>query len=273
MPSIMGRGKLFSLQLLYVAMPGIFCCCLACASNVNPGSASTPTVPVYTYQVINTFPHDRKAYTQGLVFEDGILYEGTGGYGSSAITKVEMESGRLLKEYRLPARYFGEGITLLKDTLIQLTWRSNIGFVYDRDSFNLLRDFSYPTEGWGITHDQARIIMSDGTANLYFLNPENFETTGYLEVHDTSGPVNRINELEYINGKIFANVWGTDNIVIIDPGDGSVTGWIDMSGLLDQSYYTSVDILNGIAYDAARARIIVTGKLWPLLFEIVPLKR
>lgn len=272
MPSIMGRGKLFSPLLLNLAVLGIVCCsCLTVSSNVRPGSANGLRVPVYSYKVVNTFPHDRKAYTQGLVFDEGVLYEGTGGYGSSAIRKVEMESGRLLKEYRLPATYFGEGITLFKDTLIQLTWRSNIGFVYDRNSFNLLREFSYPTEGWGITHDQDRIIMSDGTANLYFLNPENFKATGYVEVHDMSGPINRINELEYINGQIFANVWGTDSIVIIDPGDGSVTGWIDLSGLLDNSYNNSVDVLNGIAYDATVVRIIVTGKLWPQLFEIIPL--
>ncbi|MCX5997710.1 MAG: glutaminyl-peptide cyclotransferase [Chloroflexi bacterium] len=237
---------------------------------IKPAPAKSQPVPVYTYKIVNTFPHDPAAYTQGLAFDSGILYEGTGGYGSSAIRKVDLESGGVLKEYKLPAGYFGEGITLYKDTLIQLTWKSHTGFVYDRNSFNLLREFSYPTEGWGITYDGNHIIMSDGTSDLYFLNPENFNTTGHVEVHDENGSVDRINELEYIDGRIFANVWTTDKIVIIDPGDGSVSGWVDLSGLLEKGHFNnSVDILNGIAYDTKSNRMFVTGKLWPLLFEIV----
>jgi len=267
-----GSGKLYGpLLLSIVTLSIIWCSCLNGFSDIKPEPSIPQPVPVYTYKVVNTFPHDRAAYTQGLAFDSGILFEGTGGYGSSAIRKVDLGSGRVLQEYKLPSRYFGEGITLYKDTLIQLTWKSNTGFVYDKNSFNLLREFSYPTEGWGITYDGNRIIMSDGTSNLYFLDTENFNTSGYVAVHDKNGPVNRINELEYIKGKIFANVWGTDNIAIIDPGDGSVTGWIDLSGLLDRGYYNnSIDVLNGIAYDAEADRMIVTGKLWPLLFEIIP---
>jgi glutamine cyclotransferase len=266
----MRSGKLCGLLLLgIVTLSAASCSCLSGFPDIKPEPAMRQPVPVYSYKVVNTFPHDRQAYTQGMAFGKGILFEGTGGYGSSALRKVELESGRVLQEYRLPDMYFGEGITLHKDTLIQLTWKSHTGFVYDKSSFNLLRKFSYPTEGWGITHDGKRIIMSDGTSRLYFLDPENFNTTGYIEAHDENGPVNRINELEYIKGRIFANVWGTENVVIIDPGDGSVRGWIDLSGILGAGYYNnSTDVLNGIAYDAERERMIVTGKLWPLLFEI-----
>ena len=259
------------LILSIVTLCVTWCSCLNGYSDIKPAPAIPQPVPVYSYKVVNTFPHDRAAYTQGLAFDKGILFEGTGGYGSSALRKVDLESGKVLHEYKLPARYFGEGITFYKDTLIQLTWKSNTGFVYDINSFNLLREFSYPTEGWGITYDGNRIIMSDGTPNLYFLDTEKFNTTGYVVVHDKNGPVNRINELEYIKGKIFANIWGSDNIAVIDPGDGNVTGWIDLSGLLDAGYCDNfTDVLNGIAYDAEADRMIVTGKRWPLLFEIIP---
>jgi glutamine cyclotransferase len=272
MASIICRGKLYVPFLLTLIVPGVFwCSCLNGAAALKPEPAIPQPVVVYTYKVVNTFPHDREAFTQGLAVDNGSLYEGTGGYASSSIRKVDLESGRVLQEYKLPARYFGEGITLYKDTIIQLTWQSNTGFVYDRNSLNLLREFSYPTEGWGITYDGNRLVMSDGTSNLYFLDPQNFNTTGYVEAHDKNGPVNKLNELEYINGKLFANVWGTANIVIIEPVDGSVTGWIDLSGLLNTGYYNNhVDVLNGIAYDAKTGRMFVTGKLWPLLFEIIP---
>ena len=271
MPSIIFRGRLFGLPLLSIAVLGVIgCSCLNSVPPIKPEPAVPPPIPVYTCKVVNTFPHDRQAYTQGLAFENGILYEGTGGYGSSSIRKVDLESGRVLQEYKLPDRYFGEGITLYKDTLIQLTWKSNAGFVYDKNSLKLLREFSYPTDGWGITHDGSRIIMSDGTSRLYFLDPESFKTIGYVEVHDKNGPVNMLNEMEYIDGKIYANVWATDNIVIIDPDDGSVTGWIDLSGLRGAGNNSnSTDVLNGIAYDAETGRMFVTGKLWPQLFEIV----
>lgn len=256
------RGLPAVLIILVLLLPG----CSGPAIKEKPAE-----VTVYGYRVVNTFPHDRQAYTQGLDFENGTLYEGTGGYGSSALRRVELESGRVLQEYRLPAKYFGEGITIYKDTLVQLTWKSNTGFVYDKNSFNLLRTFSYPTEGWGITYDGKRLIMSDGTSKLYFLDPGTFNTTGYVEAHDGSGPVGMLNELEYIKGRVYANVWRTDSIAIIDPADGGVTGWLDLTGLLDPGYYnSSTDILNGITYDAEKDRLFVTGKLWPLLFEVAP---
>jgi len=266
-----GGIPLQSALLIILALPGVVCCSgLNGCSAIKPALAISPPIPVYTYQIVNTFPHDRQVYTQGLAFDNGILYEGTGGYGSSVLRKVDLESGGVLQEYRLPAKYFGEGITLCGDTLVQLTWQSHAGFVYDKNSFKLLREFSYPTEGWGITYDGNRIIMSDGTARLYFLDPENYNTTGYVEAHDENGPVNMLNELEYVGGRIFANVWTTDKIVIIDPVEGGVTGWIDLSGLKEKGHFnSSVDVLNGIAYDTKSNRMFVTGKLWPLLFEIV----
>jgi glutamine cyclotransferase len=231
-------------------------------------------VPTYTYQVVNTFPHDPEAFTQGLVIENGIMYEGTGLYGDSSIRKVDLETGKVLQIYRLPGQYYGEGITVYQDTLIQLTLESNKGFVYDKTNLDLLREFSYPTQGWGITHDGDRIIMSDGTSTLYLLDPETFKAIGQIEVHDANGPLEMINELEYVNGKIYANIWKTDNIAIIDPQDGHVTGWINLSGLLDtRDYAEPADVLNGIAYDAKADRLFVTGKFWPLLFEIKPVGR
>lgn len=259
---------------------GLLCiaCCACLGGGIKPSPAIpqpapaiSQTVPVYSYKVVNTFPHDRQAYTQGLEFDNGILYEGTGGYGSSSIRRVEMETGKVLQEYKLPAGYFGEGITLCGDTLVQLTWQSKTGFVYDADSFKLLRQFIYPTEGWGITYDGSRIIMGDGTSSLYFLDPENFGRTGQIQVHDDNVPIEMLNELEYFNGRIYANVWRTDRIAIIDPGDGGVSGWIDLAGLREKGRFTgSVDVLNGIAFDKETRRMFVTGKLWPLLFEIDP---
>jgi glutamine cyclotransferase len=240
---------------------------------VSPHTA-LQAVPIYAYKVVNTFPHDPQAFTQGLVFENGIMYEGTGLYGDSSIRKVDLETGKVLQIYRLPGQYYGEGITVYQDTLIQLTLESNKGFVYDKTNLDLLREFSYPTQGWGITHDGDRIIMSDGTSTLYLLDPETFKTIGQIEAHDANGPLEMINELEYVNGKIYANIWKTDNIAIIDPQNGHVTGWINLSGLLDtRDYGEPADVLNGIAYDAKADRLFVTGKFWPLLFEIKPVGR
>lgn len=268
---VTGAGKLYDPLLLATVSLCIVCCsCVNSRPAVGPAPAIPQPVPVYTYKVVNAFPHDRQAYTQGLDIDNGTLYEGTGGYGSSTLRRVDLESGRILQEYRLPDVYFGEGVTVYKDTLVQLTWRSNIGFIYDKNSFDLLGTFAYPGEGWGITYDGKRLIMSDGTSRLYFLDPEDFNTAGYVEAHDESGPVSMLNELEYINGKIFANVWATDSIAIIDPQDGRVTGWLDLSGLLDSGQYDdTTEVLNGITYDAERDRMLVTGKRWPLLFEIV----
>ena len=241
---------------------------LVISSCSQPRPASQP-ITIYTYEIVNTHPHDRNAFTQGLAFDNGFLYEGTGRYGNSSLRKVDLATGDVLQMRRLSSDYFGEGITIYDDTIVQLTWESHTGFVYNKNSFNLLRQFSYPTEGWGITYDGERLIMSDGTSRLHFLNPQTLETTGYIEVSDNNKPVSRLNELEYVNGKIYANVWRTDRIAVIEPRDGRVTAWIDLSGLLQtQDYSGPVDVLNGIAYDAQADRLFVTGKLWPFLFEI-----
>ncbi len=223
----------------------------------------------YTYRVVNSFPHDPEAFTQGLVFEDGTLFEGTGLYRQSTLREVELETGVVLRSLSLDSQYFGEGITIYKDQVVQLTWRSNTGFLYDKDSFVLLQTFSYSSEGWGITHDGIRLIVSDGTPTLYFWDPVTFEEIGRIEVHDQYGPVSRLNELEYVRGEVFANVWYTDLIARINPHTGRVTGWIDLEGLLESEQgVASADILNGIAYDAQNDRLFVTGKRWPKLFEI-----
>jgi glutamine cyclotransferase len=226
-------------------------------------------IPVYGYTVARAYPHDREAYTQGLVYDRGVLYEGTGQYGRSTLRRVELETGAVQSSCALPDAFFGEGIALYGDKIFQLTWQSRVGFVYAKDSFAPLRAFSYPTEGWGLTHDGARLIMSDGTATLRFLDPDTLEEIGRLDVVDDRGPVERLNELEYVRGEIYANVWQTDRVARIDPRTGFVLGWIDLSGLLGaEDRRQPVDVLNGIAYDPAGDRLFVTGKLWPKLFEI-----
>ncbi|ETW93042.1 MAG: glutamine cyclotransferase [Candidatus Entotheonella factor] len=238
-----------------------------------PGASGGPSAieapPVYSYQVVRSYPHDRRAFTQGLVYEMGEMYEGTGLRGQSSLRRVELETGAVRQEHQLPRQYFGEGITIFGDRIIQLTWQSRIGFVYDKASFQLVQQFSYPTEGWGITHDGSRLIMSDGTANLYFLEPETFTEIDRLEVYDDRGPVVRLNELEYVRGDVYANVWQTDRIARIDLLTGRVAAWIDLTGLLPAAdRQLRVDVLNGIAYDAEDDRLFVTGKWWPKLFEI-----
>jgi glutamine cyclotransferase len=241
--------------------------------SVMPGYSqdiSQSTIPTYSYRVINIYPHDEDAFTQGLVFEDGYLYEGTGRFGHSSLRKVDLESGTVLEIHKLPSEYFGEGITIFNNKIFQLTWLSYTGFVYDKENFLFLDNFYYSTEGWGITHDGNHFIFSDGTAALHFLNPETLEEVRQIEVRADNEPVLNLNELEYIKGEIFANVLPTDKIARIDPQTGKVTGWINLSGLLlgaDQ-YDSQANILNGIAYDPEKGRLFVTGKFWPKLFEI-----
>jgi glutamine cyclotransferase len=236
---------------------------------ISGSLAARPATPVYTYRIVSVYPHDPSAFTQGLVFENDFLYEGTGNYGSSTLRKVDLRTGKILQIHRLSPRYFGEGITIYRDKIIQLTWQSHVGFVYDKASFKLLREFHYLTEGWGITHDGSRLIMSDGTSILRFLNPETFEEIGWLQVSSNKGPVRGLNELEYIRGEIYANVWQTDRIARISPRTGQVVGWIELGGLLARRDLTRpVDVLNGIAYDPKRGRLFVTGKWWPKVFEI-----
>jgi glutaminyl-peptide cyclotransferase len=244
----------------------------------TPGAASTTQTPparpdaqplLYTYKVIAEYPHDPDAFTQGLVYTNGVLYEGTGLYGRSSLRKVDLESGEAYQTVLLPEEYFGEGVTVFADKVYQLTWKSRQGFIYDADDFSALDSFQYSTEGWGLTHDGEKLIMSDGSAYLYTRDPETFAEMKRVLVVDNNGPVVRLNELEYVNGEVFANVWQTDRIARIDPETGSVLGWIDLSGLLaPEDRAGPVDVLNGIAYDADNDRLFVTGKLWPKLFEI-----
>ena len=237
-------------------------------TNSTQPATSYPA-PVLGYRIVNTYPHDPRAFTQGLVFADGVLYEGTGLRGQSSLRKVDLKTGNILRVRQLSAHFFGEGITIYGNRVIQLTWRAKVGFVYDRQTFQLLETFNYPTEGWGITHDGRSLIMSDGTSTLYFLDPQTFQEVDRLAVHTRDGPVSRLNELEYVQGEIYANVWKTDRIARISPQTGEVVGWIDLEGLLKPEDRNSrIDVLNGIAYDVENDRLFVTGKLWPKLFEI-----
>jgi glutaminyl-peptide cyclotransferase len=235
-----------------------------------PLSAAPASAPVYGYRVVRSYPHDPQAFTQGLTYHEGFLYEGTGLVGRSSIRKVRLETGEVLQIRHLAEPYFGEGIAIWQDSLIQLTWRSEIGFVHDLATFEPRRTFRYTGEGWGLTHDGTRLIMSDGSATgtLRLLDPATFRESGRLTVRDGGIPVKGLNELEFVKGEIYANVWNTDRIARISPKTGQVTGWIDLRGLLDPREAAGVDVLNGIAYDAAADRLFVTGKLWPRLFEI-----
>jgi glutamine cyclotransferase len=246
--------------------------CTGCCSNLA-SSIDMNAIPVYTYQILNTYPHDQSAFTEGLVFEDGVIYEGTGLYKYSNLRRVELETGKILQIRELSNQYFGEGITIYGNKIIQLTWKSHLGFVYDKYNFKLLQEFNYPTEGWGITYDGDFLIMSDGTSTLHFLDPETFEEMSQIEVYENDIPVTKINELEYVQGEIFANIWLTERIARINPLTGQVTGWIDLKGILSpEDYSEKVDVLNGIAYDAKSNRLWVTGKFWPKLFEIELIK-
>jgi len=250
-----------------------FTCEESTQANQTPESTALETVPVYTYKIINIFPHDNNAFTQGLTIQDGILYEGTGIRGRSSLRRVELESGKVLNILKLPDYIFGEGITVYKDKIFQLTWDSNVGFVYDKNSFTLLQKFGYSTQGWGIASNGEKLVMSDGSSTLYFLDPETLRAVERIQVCDENGPVEKLNELEYVKGEIFANVWRTDRIVRIDPDSGKVTGWINLEGLFKQEGpMKPVDVLNGIAYDSKKDRLFVTGKLWPKLFEIKLIK-
>ena len=245
---------------------------LTAAANVDsPLSPPTPAIlQRYTYRVINTLPHDPNAFTQGLVYADDIFYEGTGRNGQSSLRKVEPTTGAVFQQHNLDEQYFGEGIALFGDKIYQLTWQSNTGFIYDKATFAELSRFAYPTEGWGITDNGSELIMSDGTATLYFWDPETLQETRRLEVLYQGEPLVRLNELEYFDDAIWANVWQTDAVVRIDPTTGVVNGLVDLRGLLDYApaFTTPVDVLNGIAYDETTGRLFVTGKLWPAVFEI-----
>jgi glutaminyl-peptide cyclotransferase len=240
------------------------------AAAQAPGGAA---IPSYRYTVVATYPHDPGAFTQGLQYLDGVLYEGTGLNGRSSIRKVKLETGAVLQRRDVAPQYFGEGITVWKTQLVQLTWQSGIAFVYDRTTFAPRKTFTYQGEGWGLTHDGSSLVMSDGSSELRFLDPETFAERRRVMVTAAGKPVPSLNELEFVKGEIFANVWQSDVIARIDPRTGRVIGWIDLSGLLTPRERSSADVLNGIAYDAARDRLFVTGKLWPKLFELRLVRR
>jgi glutaminyl-peptide cyclotransferase len=239
------------------------------ATYICPWADMAQSTPVYTYQVVNSFHHDPAAYTQGLIYRDGVLYEGTGLRGESTLRKVTLESGEVEQSIELPQQYFGEGITELSDKIYQLTWQEQTGFIYDKATFNQLATFSYPTEGWGLTHDGKNLIMSDGTPNLYFLDPQTLLVNGQVTVTSENIPVPRLNELEYIDGEVWANIYQTSCIARINPSNGQVVGWIDITGILSPEDQPGSEVPNGIAYDSAGDRIFVTGKQWPKLFEII----
>ncbi|MER2600271.1 MAG: glutaminyl-peptide cyclotransferase [Caldilineales bacterium] len=245
----------------------------ATASTAQPAAtpvAAITTLPVFGYRVVAEYPHDPAAFTQGLVYQDGIFYEGTGLRGQSTLRKVEPKTGDVLVAVPLPEPYFGEGIAVAGDRLFQLTWQEQTGLIYHKDSFELLATWRYQGEGWGLTTDGERLIMSDGSSELRFLDPATQAELGRVAVTDATGaPLLRLNELEYVQGEVWANIWQTDRIARIDPASGQVLGWIDLTGLLSAADRTQrVDVLNGIAYDPATGRIFVTGKWWPKLFEI-----
>ncbi len=266
------RQARFCVLLLLAVLPlALPLPALAAGSSAAAAATATPiaSAPVHAYQVIRVYPHARNAFTQGLIYLDGHLYESTGLNGASSVRKVELATGQVIQQLNLDGRYFGEGLTAWGDELIQLTWRSGRGFVYDRQTLRLRRSFHYAGEGWGLTHNDRHLIMSDGSAVLRFLDPVTFVPAHELRVHDGGVPVQRLNELEYVKGEIYANIWMTDRIARISPTTGQVLGWIDLQGLLPAVERTStVGELNGIAYDAARDRLFVTGKRWPKLYEI-----
>lgn len=238
----------------------------ASAKNTNAAAAA---LPLYTYEVVNTYPHDPGAFTQGLVFLDGALLESTGLNGQSSLRKVDLPTGEVLKRVEVPAEYFAEGLALLNGKLFQLTWQNHKGFVYDLASFQLEKEFTYEGEGWGLATDGRSLILSDGTDQIRFLDPATFAVQRTIRVLAHDQPVERLNELEYIKGEIYANVWGSDYVVRIDPATGTVTGVIDFTGLLPAGdRRIDTDVLNGIAYDAKGDRLFITGKKWPKLFEV-----
>jgi glutamine cyclotransferase len=261
------------LRALILAFPLLFAGCNSDGSR-DGGHVAESKAPIYTFEVMRAWPHDRAAFTQGLEIHQGSLYESTGGNGTSSLRQVELETGRVVRKVDVPSQYFAEGLTVFQGKIYQLTWQSHKGFIYDLGSFQMLGEFAYEGEGWGLTHDDRSLIMSDGTNRIRFLDPVNFETQRAIKVYDEDRPLMKLNELEYIKGEIYANIWETDWIVRIDPQSGKILGWIDLKDLLspsDRSVQT--DVLNGIAYDGAGERLFVTGKLWPKLFQIRLKKR
>ena len=250
------------------AVPALLAVCLLAGLDPSVQGGSTAP-PVHSYRVVNAFPHDRGAFTQGLLFDGGTLLESTGGYGRSTLRRVEVASGRVVKERRLPSHLFGEGLARAGDTLVQLTWRAGRALLYDRETLDLTGSFEYQGEGWGLTFDGEHLVMSDGSAALRFISLPDFAEVRRIEVRDQGTPVERLNELEYVEGRIYANVWFDEHIAVISPKSGKVEAWIDLGGILPLAFRRKrEEVLNGIAYDPRTGRLFVTGKGWPRLFEI-----
>jgi len=250
--------------------------CQSSQTNSSPTQASAPAVaqtpakliPVFTATVIKTYPHDPKAFTQGLEFFDGHLYESTGRTGQSTLREYLLESGKVLRKVNLPENEFGEGLTIFDGKIYQLTWLSKKGFIYDQRTFKKMGEFPISSEGWGLTHDEASLILSDGSNQLKFIDPVNFTPTRTLEVYAGSEAVTKLNELEYLHGQIWANIWHDSRIARIDSQSGQVLSWIELAPLVNKEQREGEDVLNGIAYDATADRLVVTGKNWPELIEI-----
>lgn len=263
--------KAFSNRFILLALPAVLLLAVVLvAAQGSTHFVEAGAIPLFGYQIVNVYPHSSLAFTQGLVYDEGVLYEGTGLYGRSSLRRVDLETGRVLQQTNLESTLFGEGIALWNDRIIQLTWQSGLGLVYGKENLTGIGNFSYQTEGWGITSDDKRLIMSDGTDILHILDPESFAEKGQLRVTANGTPLKGLNELEYIKGQIYANVWPTSWIAIISPESGEVLGKIDLQGILQENdiHVSKVDVLNGIAHDAREDRLFVTGKLWPKLFEI-----
>jgi glutamine cyclotransferase len=269
-----GMSPVLKMQAILVLVLALFS--VQCQPGTNSNSsnqttaapASGPT-PKYGYRIVNIFPHDSNAFTQGLILMDGKLLESTGQEGFSSLRRVELESGKVLKKVDVPEPYFAEGLASLNGKLYQLTWQHNLGFIYDAQTFDRLGEFNYQGEGWGLTTDGQSLILSDGTPQIRFIDPAGFRVTRTITVTDGSAPIRELNELEYVNGEIYANVWHDNRIAAIDPQSGHVKAWIDLTGLMPEGELQDPEaVLNGIAYDQASDKLIVTGKLWPSVFEI-----
>jgi len=264
------------LKIRLAVVLGLALSCFQCQTGANgdlpakkPESAPNAPAARYGYQIVNMWPHDSNAFTQGLILMDGKLLESTGEEGRSSLRRVELETGKVLKKVDVPVPYFAEGIAMLNGKVYQLTWQHHIGFIYDAQTFERTGQFNYAGEGWGLTTDGQSLILSDGSTRIRFINPADFTVTKTISVIDGSTPIDQLNELEYVNGEIYANVWHDNRIAVIDPQNGHVKSWIDLNGLMPEGELHDPEaVLNGIAYDQANNKLFVTGKLWPRLFEI-----
>ncbi len=270
-PNAGPSGKSTGRVLRWIVVGALAAAAIGVAAWAQLGHRAGPQS--YGFKVVAVYPHDPNAFTQGLIVEKGQLYEGTGQYGASSIRRVDLKTGRVQKLHAIGQMYFGEGITILGGKLYQLTWKSGLAFVYDADTFTVQQTLQYPTEGWGLTHDGKQLILSDGSSTLRFLDPATFKTVREITVRDGGQAIDRLNELEYVDGEIWSNVWYDDRIARISPADGTVLGWIDLASIYPRSARGGDAVLNGIAYDKDAKRLFVTGKNWPQLYEIEIVRR